>query len=289
MSMQLNRFPAILAGSLLLGFAGSLLAADTLDKIKAGKSISFGYREQAIPYSYVGEDNQPTGYSVDICLKIAAALIRQLAIDELQLQWVPVTPETRIGKLKSGQIDIECGATTSSLSRMEEVDFSLPIAIEGLSFLSRRSFAIRRLEDLKNRRVAVVLGSPGERSLNEALASKRLSAVELLRFNNHRQAVSDLFKGRAEAYVADRSSLVALALESPNPGEWQLGNENFTQEPVALMVRRNDANFRLAVNRELARLARIREIFVIYDRWFGFLASPSPQLESLYQLNALPD
>ncbi|HQO28755.1 MAG TPA: amino acid ABC transporter substrate-binding protein [Accumulibacter sp.] len=287
--MRLKRYWAILAGSLLLSFAGSLLAADTLDKIKSRKSISFGYRELAIPYSYVGEDNQPTGYSVDVCLKVAAALIRQLGIDELQLQWVPVTSETRIGKLKSGQIDIECGSTTSSLSRMEEVDFSLPIAVEGLTYLSRRSSALKRLENMNGKRVAVVLGSPAERQFSEALARQRLSAVELVRFSDPRQAMGALFKGRAEAYVADRSSLVALALESPSPGAWQLGDESFTQEPVALMVRRNDANFRLVVNREIARLARTREIFVIYDRWFGFLSPPSPLLESLYQLNVLPE
>lgn len=287
--MRLNRFLAVLLGSLLVGLPVPLLAAGTLDKIKTSKSISFGYSELAIPYSYLGQDNQPTGYSVDVCLKIAGALIRQLGIDELQLQWLAVTPETRIGKLKSGQIDIECGSTTSSLSRMEEVDFSLPIAIEGLTYLSRRSSGIKRLEDMNGKRVVVVLGSPGERSLAEALARQRLSSVDLLRFADHRQAFAALLKGRAEAYVADRSLLIALALDSTNPNDWQLGNESFSLEPVALMVRRNDANFRLAVNRELARLARTREIFVIYDRWFGFLASPSPLLENLYLLNALPE
>ncbi len=287
--MRLNRFLAVLVGGLLVGLPVPLLAAGTLDKIKTSKSISFGYREMAIPYSYLGEDNQPTGYSVDVCLKIAGALIRQLGIDELQLQWLAVTPETRIGKLKSGQIDIECGSTTRSLSRMEEVDFSLPIAIEGLTYLSRRSSGIKRLEDMNGKRVVVVLGSPGERSLAEALARQHLSSVDLVRFADHRQAVAALLKGRAEAYVADRSLLIALALDSTNPNDWQLGNESFSLEPVALMVRRNDANFRLAVNRELARLARTREIFVIYDRWFGFLASPSPLLENLYLLNALPE
>ncbi|HNI72456.1 MAG TPA: amino acid ABC transporter substrate-binding protein, partial [Accumulibacter sp.] len=220
--------------------------------------------------------------------KVAAALIRQLNLDELQLQWMPVTPESRIAKLKSGQIDIECGSTTSSLSRMEEVDFSLPIALEGLGYLSRRSSGIRRLEDLGGKRVVVVLGSPGERALTEVATKKRLF-VDVVRVTEHQQAVATLLRGRADAYVADRSQLVGVALDSTNPSDWSLGSDTFSQEPVALMVRRNDASFRLAVNRELARLSRSREIFVIYDRWFGFLAPPGPLLENLYLLNVLPE
>lgn len=286
--MRLDRFLTVFVGCLLVGFSSSVLAAGTLDKIKTSRTISFGYRELAIPYSYVGEDNQPTGYSVDLCLKVAASLIRQLGLDELQLQWLPVTPESRIAKLKSGQIDIECGSTISSLSRMEEVDFTLPIAIEGLGYLSRRSSGIKRLEDLNGKRVAVILGSPGERALAEVVSRKRL-VVDLVRVTEHQQAVASLLRGRADAYVADRSQLVAVALDSTNPSDWALGSESFSQEPVALMVRRNDASFRLAVNRELARLARSREIFVIHDRWFGFLTPPGPLLENLYLLNALPE
>ena len=52
---------------------------------------------------------------------------------------------------------------------------------------------------------------------------------------------------------------------------------------------KRDANFRLAINRELARLYRSGEIMNIYARWYGPLGEPSTLLKSMYFLNALPE
>ena len=66
-------------------------------------------------------------------------------------------------------------------------------------------------------------------------------------------------------------------------------DNDFSYEPYALMLRRNDSAFRLAVNRELARLYRTEEIYAIYERWLGVLGAPGPLLKSLYFLNGLPE
>ncbi|TXH17111.1 MAG: amino acid ABC transporter substrate-binding protein [Gammaproteobacteria bacterium] len=263
-------------------------AAGTLDKIKLSKTINLGYREASMPFSYVGDDNQPWGYSVDLCTKVAAAIVRQLGLEELQLQWVSVTPETRVGKLKSGAIDLDCGSTTATLSRMEEVDFSLVTYVDGGGYVTRRGSGVKTFADLSGRTVAVAAGTTSERTLNEALKQRKL-VVQLTRVSEHQQGVSALLQGKADAYVSDRSLLIGLMLDAGAQGEWVLGPEILSVEPYALMMRRNDADFRLAVNRELARLSRSREIHVIYDRWFGFLGKPAPLLDSVYQLNNLPE
>ncbi|HQC80886.1 MAG TPA: amino acid ABC transporter substrate-binding protein [Accumulibacter sp.] len=286
--MKLQRWILSIVGSLLLSFSLVAPAAGTLDKIKTEKLISLGYRESSIPYSYVGDDNQPWGYSVDLCIKVVAALVKQLGLDELPLQWLPVTPETRVAMLKSGQIDIECGATTSTLSRMNDVDFSLPIFVDGGGYLVRRASGIRRFDDLAGKRVAVIAGTTTERAIVDALGRQKIG-FELFRVSDHQQGIGALLKGKADAYAADRSQLIGLALDSGNQSDWSLGQETFSYEPLALMVRRNDASFRLAVNRELARLSRTREIHAIYNRWFGFLSPPGPLLENLYFLNGLPE
>lgn len=282
-----HRLLSVLTG-LLVCFALPAQGAGTLDKIKASRTISLGYREASIPFSYTGNDNQPWGYSVDLCTKVVAAVVRQLGIEELQLLWVPVTPETRVAKVKSGEIDLECGSTTSSLSRMQEVDFSLPIFVDGASYLSRRALGIKRFEDLAGRKIAVAVGTTTERTLLEALAQRRVVA-ELVRVSDHQEGIAAMLKGRADAYASDRALLIGLALDSGSQTDWAIGHETFSYEPYALMMRRNDADFRLAVNRELARLTRSREIYGIYDRWFGFLAKPGERLESLFFFNALPE
>lgn len=286
--MRLHRWVPFIVTTLGLSLVMPAQAAGTLDKIKASKTISLGYREASIPFSYTGNDNQPWGYSVDLCTRVVAAIVRQLGIDELQLLWVPVTPETRIAKLKSGEIDLECGSTTSSLSRMQEVDFSLPTFIDGAAYLSRRAAGIKRFEDLAGKRIAVAAGTTTERTIADALTQHKVAA-ELVRVSDHQQGIAEMVKGKVDAYASDRALLIGLALDSGTQTDWAIGHETFSYEPYALMMRRNDADFRLAVNRELARLCRSREIYGIHDRWFGFLAKPGARLESLYFLNGLPE
>lgn len=286
--MALCHWVLAVVTSLVVCFSMPAQAAGTLDKIKASKTISLGYREASIPFSYTGQDRQPWGYSVELCTKVAAAIIRQLGLEELQLQWVSVTPETRITKLNSGVIDLECGSTTSSLSRMEEVDFSLPIFVDGGSYLSTWASGIKNLKDLAGKKIAVTVGTTTEQSLAEALRDNRVGA-EIVKVSDHQQGVMAMLEGQVDAYASDRSLLIGLALDSGTQDTWSLGDEIFSYEPYALMLRRNDADFRLVVNRELARLSRSGEIYAIHDRWFGVLAKPGPTLQSLYFLNGLPE
>ncbi|WP_291995548.1 amino acid ABC transporter substrate-binding protein [Candidatus Accumulibacter sp. ACC003] len=286
--MVQHRWIPFVGTALVVCLSAPSQAAGTLDKIKASGTIALGYREASIPFSYTGQDRQPWGYSVDLCTHVAAALVKQLGLDELQLQWVPVTPETRIDKVKSGAIDLECGSTTSSLSRMEEVDFSLPIFVDGGSYLSPWAAGIKSLKDLAGKRIAVAAGTTTERTLAEALRENRVGA-ELVKVSDHQQGINAMIKGNVVAYASDRALLIGLALDSGNQDSWALGNEIFSYEPYALMLRRDDADFRLVVNRELARLSRSGEIYAIHERWFGVLAKPGPTLQSVYFLNGLPE
>ncbi|MBE2259242.1 MAG: amino acid ABC transporter substrate-binding protein [Candidatus Accumulibacter sp.] len=286
--MRLHRSILALPTVLMLCLAIPAQAAGTLDKIKASKTIALGYRDASVPFSYTGRDRQPWGYSVDLCTRVAAAVVKQLGLDELQLQWVRVTPETRIERLKSGEIDIECGSTTSSLSRMEEVDFSLPIFVDGGSYISPWAAGIKNLQDLAGKRIAVAVGTTTEATLAEALRENRVGA-ELVKVSDHQQGINAMVRGEVDAYASDRSLLIGLALDSGNQDAWSLGKEIFSYEPYALMLRRDDADFRLVVNRELARLSRSREIYEIHERWFGPVAKPGPILQSVYYLNGLPE
>lgn len=286
--MRLQHWILSVATSLLLGLSMPAQAAGTLAKIKASKTLLLGYRQASVPFSYTGDDNQPWGYSIDLCTGVAAAIARELRIDKLQLRWLPVTPENRIAKVLSGEVDLECGSTTSSLSRMEEVDFSLPIFVDGASFLSPGRAGIKSLKDLAGKKIAVAVGTTTEHSLIEALRKDGVAA-EMVKVGDHQQGIDAMTEGRVDAYASDRALLISLALDSGKQDTWSLAGEIFSYEPYALMMRRNDADFRLLVNRELARLSRSGEIRAIHERWFGVLGKPAAILESLYCLNGLPE
>ena len=260
----------------------------TLKKIKTSGTLTIGYREASPPFSFLGPDKRPVGYSIDLCLQVAAAVQKSLGMADLKLSWVAVTPESRIAAVAQGNVDIECGSTTASLSRQEQVDFSLPTFVDGGGLLVTKESNLRGLGDLGGKRIAVASATTTEQSLVEFLKAEFITA-QILKVKDHADGLAALQNGTADAYASDRGILVGLALSAPDPKRFGLSTVAFSYEPYALMVRRNDAAFRLVVNRALAELYRSTRVVNIFDRWFGAFGKPSTALAAMYQLNALPE
>jgi ABC-type amino acid transport substrate-binding protein len=164
---------ALATGFLLLALAGPAMADDTptLDRIKKKAAVAFGYRESSRPFSFRGEDGQPAGYSVDLCRKIAIVLKSALGLADLKVSWVAVTPGDRIGKLQRGAVDLECGATTITFERLQQVAFSHMTFVDGGSVLATASSGIRGVKDLGGKRVGVIPNTTTDKALATALAA----------------------------------------------------------------------------------------------------------------------
>jgi ABC-type amino acid transport substrate-binding protein len=273
-----------------LVFAGSARGQDldgTLKKIKASSTFTLGYRESAPPFSFPGPDRRPVGYSIDLCTHVASAIQKQLGIN-LKLNWIPVTAENRIDMVAKGKVDIECGTTTASLSRQERVDFSLMTFVDGGSLMTTTDSNIRGLQDLVGKRVGVIPGTTTETALSKFLKEEFVT-VELVHVKNHPEGRAALENGALDAFASDRGVLLGLAVTSKDPKRFAFANVLFSYEPYGLMVRRNDAAFRLAVNRALAELYRSDGIASIYERWFGGFGKPTQALQAMYLLNGLPE
>jgi ABC-type amino acid transport substrate-binding protein len=188
----------------------------------------------------------------------------------------------------SGKVDIECGTSTASLSRQERVDFSLMTFVDGGGLLTKSDFKLGALADLADKRIAVIPGTTTEAALGKFLKEEFVS-VKYVPVKNHVEGLAAIEKGSAEAFASDRGILVGLAVTSKDPKLYALPNIFFSYEPYGFMVRRNDADFRLLVNRALAGLYRSGGIAPIYDRWFGSFGTPSPAIKAMYFLNALPE
>jgi glutamate/aspartate transport system substrate-binding protein len=260
----------------------------TLEKIKSTNTITMGYREASLPFSYVGDEKKPVGYTVDLCTRVAADIQQQLSLNDLRVKWTPVTPENRMAMVANGTIDLECGSTTNTLSRQEQVDFSQMIFVDGGSLLVSIASNIKSLSDLAGKRVAVIPSTTTENVLAEALQNMNV-AVELVRVREHSDGIAALENGSADAYASDRVILIGLALASKDPTKLALAEQYLSYEPYGLMLRRGDADFRLAVNSVLSRLYRSGQIYPIYERWFGAVDRASPLLQTMYRLNGLPE
>ena len=271
---------AAFAAALTLGSAQAQ-SPGTLKKIADARTITLGYRTEAAPFSFAAGDGQPAGYSVDLCKRVVASLEQQLKTT-LAIKWVPVTSDNRIGQVSGGTVDLECGTTTVTLGRQEQVDFSSLIFVDGGSFVTRAD-GPRKLADLAGKTVGVLAGTTTETRLREVLKARMIDA-RLLTLRDEREGVAALADGRIQAFANDRIALVGRVLVAQPAGvTFALGEEDFSFEPYALMMRRDPA-FRLAVNRALAQIYAGPAIGEVYDRWFGKVGKPTPLLLAMYYL-----
>ena len=286
--MTIRALTLLLAVTLL---ASPAVAADpepTLKKIKRTNTIALGYRESSRPFSFVGEDGKPAGYSVDLCTRVAAAVGKELALASLQTKWVKLTVENRMPSVVNGTVDLECGSTTASLKRQEQVDFSLLTFIDGGSLLVTDGSQIVGVASLGGKRVAVIPGTTTEKSLDEAMKRWSVNAT-VVPVKDHAAGVVALDSGTADAYASDRVILIGIGRTSKDPSKLSLVSDYFSYEPYGLMMRRGDPAFRLSVNRALAAMYRSREVVPIFEKWFGSMSTAGPLIGAMYVINGLPE
>jgi glutamate/aspartate transport system substrate-binding protein len=260
----------------------------TLKKIKDSGTIVIGYREQSLPFSFRGDDGKPTGYSIDLCQRIVTGIQQQLKLPKLDVKWVAVTVDSRISAVVSGTIDLECGSTTSSLSRQEQVDFSNMTFVDGASLLVKTTSNFATFQDLGGKKIGIIPGTTTDGALRTVLQKTSVTA-QIVPVTDHLGGLAALESGSIDAYASDRVILIGLASTAKEPGQFAIAEHYLSYEPYGFMMRRGDAPFRLAVNRVLSSLYRSGEIVQIYGRWFGKLGPPPKILVAMYALYALPE
>ena len=261
-------------GAVLL--ATPVLAADlygTLAKVQETGVLRVGFRDASPPFSFVGKDGKPAGYSVDLCRQVAVSVKRELKLDDMSIQLVPVTSEDRIAKVVSGEVDIECGSTSHTLDRREEVDFSYFTFLTGTRLLVKRSSEIRNYKDLANKTVAVTKGTTNESRIS-AITKVLKVDMTVITVGDHDEGFAAVKDGKADAFATDDILLRGLMLKSGEPEKYAITGNYLSYDPYALMMRRDDSAFRLLVDRTLADLFFRQEFNKLFDKWFKPMGVP---------------
>jgi glutamate/aspartate transport system substrate-binding protein len=260
----------------------------TLKKVKDNGTLTIGYRENALPFSYTGTDGKPAGYSIDLCREIAADVERELKLTNLAVKWIGVAPDKRVESVADGTVDLECGTTTATLARQEKVDFTLMTFVDGAGLLIDEASGIRSSSDLGGKRIGVVAGTTTAKALADYLREQSASAT-VVTVKDNDEGLAQLQASKLDAYASDRVMLIGMALQARGTQRLALMADQMSYEPYAFVVRRDDAAFRLVANRTLARLYRTGAIGTVYAKWFGPLGKPAPALLLMYALQGLPE
>ncbi len=263
-------------------------APNTLAKIKTAGSITVAFSGDSLPFSYVETNNQPAGYSIDLCKRVIAGIGRAVGNADLKINWVVDTVPNRIAMVASGKADLECANTTASQARMKDVDFSNLIFVDGGGFLIRADSTVNGFADFAGKSIAVTAGTTTERRLNSMLKDRLINA-KVVSVKDGVEGVAMLESGSVQGFASDKIKLIGLAAQAKDPKLFALLSEDLSFEPYAFMLPRNDSAFRLEVNKALTQVYLSGDIDQIFLKWLGKLGRPSGLLAAMYVLNSIPE
>lgn len=239
----------------------------TLQKIRDTGVITLAHRESSIPFSYVDEQKRPIGYALDLCRLVVEALRRDLRMPNLRVEYLAVTPAQRIPSIAEGKADLECGNTTNTAARRKQAAFTVTHYFAGGRLLVRADSGIQRLAGIRDRTIVVNAGSTHAAFLARA-QEKGLFGGRVIEAKDADAAFAELEAKRADAYLHDDIVLFALRANSRDPKQWSVVGEFTTVEPLAIMLRRGDPDFKKVVDLVLSRAMIDGEVAALYRKWF---------------------
>lgn len=247
-------------------FSMAAEAGDTLGKIRQSGTITIGYRESP-PFSYTNDQKQIVGYSIDVCLKMAEAVKRELKLATLNVAYIPVDSATRFPAIIEDKADLECGSTTNNAERRTRVAFAIPHFFSSVRMLVKADMGIRNWPDLKNRTIAITKSTTTIDLLNERNSIRSLN-IKVVEGKDDLDSFTMVEQGKADAFPMDDVLLYSLKASSKNPAAFAVIGDALSIEPYSIMLRKDDAPFKKVVDNEVLRLIDSREIYKIYNNWF---------------------
>jgi ABC-type amino acid transport substrate-binding protein len=258
----------LLCAAAIAAIAAAAHADDTLARIRQTQTITIAHREASVPFSYIDDSTKkPVGYAVDLCLRVADAIKRELKLPNLKIEFLPVTPSTRIPAIVDGKADLECGSTTNNAERRKQVAFTIPHFVATARMVVRTDSGIKNWPDLHDKRVVTTKGTTTVKLLTDRDKVRALN-LKLIEGVDHNESFSKVEKHEAEAFPMDDVLLFGLRATAKNPADFEIVGDPLSTEPYAIMLRKDDPAFKSLVDREMARLINDGELTKLYDKWF---------------------
>jgi len=286
-----RHFPNILLLCLALFSSSHAAAQDTVERLQSGGTLNIGYVEKNPPFSQIDAGRtQPAGYAIDICNRVADSLRSELKLPHMAVKYVPVTFITRFSALEKGEIDIECGASTITRERLEKYSFSPAYFVTGVRLLAKKSAAVKIIDDLSHKTIAVSKDTTGEKLIKEQ--NERALKARVLRVETLDEGFDAVARDKADAFAMDDILLYTMISGSPQGADFEVTGRFMSIEPYGAMMRKDDSRFEKLVSHGMIQLLTSQEMPRIYNTWFNTrkLKLPMSRLthEAFMQPNSHP-
>ena len=240
----------------------------TLKKIKDNNTIVLAVRENSIPFSFVDNNGDSLGYSVEICEKIARQIKKINEISQLKIVYMPIQSAERIDIIEKGIADLECGVTSISNSRLKKIDFSIGFYLAETRFISPKKIEIKSLDSLNDYKIAVVSSSVAEKHLQEQL-SKNNYKYKLIPYKDSKEAILSVLSGTSDAHTNDDVLLTTQLLSNNEAKEkLHLTGNGFLPNTFGIGLPKNDKEFKKQVDDVIKELIVSGELNKLYNKWF---------------------
>ena len=239
----------------------------TLAKIRDTGVVTIAYRPDAIPFAYLDENKQPVGYGIDICREIVRLMERDLK-RPLRVVFVEVSARTRFDVVNSGKADMECGTTINDPQRRKTADYSMPYQFSGPRFLVRTDSKVRAIQDLVGRRISVVPGTNSVPLLKQRIEGGVLPGAVLVEYKSYDEAREAVERSEVEAFATIDVLLAAQRAKAKDPSRLVIVGSFLVLEPIAIVLRKGDTEYKKTVDRHLAALMLDGVVGRFYDKWF---------------------
>jgi glutamate/aspartate transport system substrate-binding protein len=260
---------------LLIGASAPARTQDlegTLKKAKETGTFTIGYRESSLPLSYLGDALQPVGFSIELCKRVVDAVKTKLGTPDLTIKYNAVTSANRIPLVANGTVDIECGSTANMSVRQKQVGFSYTVFVPQFRWIARAKGNINSAEDLRGRTVVVTAGTNTALFVNKMNNDDKLG-MTVVQGKDHAESFLLVETGRASAWMEDDVLIAGFRANAKVPADFKLLDKSYPSDPYALMLRKDDPQFKALVDDSLAKLMRSGEFEKLYVQWFE---SPIP-------------
>jgi glutamate/aspartate transport system substrate-binding protein len=258
---------SFLTAAVLALLATGVAQADTLAKIKQSGAASMGVRESSGALSYTLGDGKFAGFHVEVCSRVLADVQKQLGLAKLDVKFVPVTSQNRIPLVQNGTVDIECGSTTNNATRQKDVAFAVTTFVEEVRIAVKANSGITGIAQLAGRNVATTTGTTSVQHLRRHERAAGINFNEVFG-KDHADSFLLLETGRADAFVMDGQILAGNIAKAKNPADFRIVGEVLSVEPIAIMIRKDDAPFKKAVDDSIIAMIRSGEMGRLYNKWF---------------------
>jgi glutamate/aspartate transport system substrate-binding protein len=234
----------------------------TLDKVKSQGKVVIGTREASVPMAYaLGAHEKFVGYHVELCEKI----MKELAPQAKQ-EYFAMTPQNTMALVANGTVDIGCGPATNNLTRQQQVAFGLTTYISDVRMAVRADSGITKWQDLSGKTVSATTGTTAVQLLRKL--EKDGVSVKTVTMKDNLESLLAVEQDRAAAFVLDDNLLAGAVSTHRDPKLFKIVGTPLQSEPIAILFRKNDPQFKQAVDGVLRRMMTSGEMEKHYNKWF---------------------